>query len=79
VCRHHEAVEAERHARAIRQPMGKRRKQSLVERVAGKPALAPRFEILRESAALFHRIAKFAESIRKLEAVHVELEALRDL
>jgi hypothetical protein len=76
---HHQAIEPERDACAVRQAVPERREQPLIERIL---RLAPRSahgQVALEAAALLARVAELAESVGELEAVHVQLEALRDL
>ncbi len=76
---HHQAVEAERDAGAVRQANGERGEQPLVQRAERLPTPAPRRLVLLEAAALFRRVAELTEAVCELEPVHVELESLGDL
>src|SRR6185369_6505237 len=76
---HDQAVEAERHAGAFRQSVLQRREEVLVDRYQRQAAALALRHVALEASALLLRIAELVKSVAELDAVHVRLEARRDV
>src|SRR5262245_40276716 len=75
---HDESIEAERDARAFRQPVSERGEEALVERIADLAVGLAHVQIVLETPALFQRIAELAESVRELGIVLRQIGYLSD-
>src|SRR5207248_9680953 len=73
---HHQTVEAERNARALRQAVVERRQEILIDRPAQAVESLLLVHVGLEPRALDGGIGELAESIGELDATGIELEAL---
>src|ERR1035437_9008109 len=73
---HHQPVHAESEASHGRHPVFERAQEILVQHHCLFIAFCPQPRLLLEASALIERIVEFAERIRKLLPVHVQLEPL---
>ena len=75
---HDHAVNAQRHAGAVRQTRLQRRQQVVIDGLLRKAARGPLAIVLLKAQALLMGVGQLVETIRQLNSFVIDLEALSD-